>query len=215
MAMIAISQASRQLCPRRFTQCRTDRPAIGRNLHPDCFGSLAMTAFVVARSPDLATKQSDGPGPDLRQPVLVVEDGSRMPTRLSAALVIALVLTACGGFTDPSNNQTETFTGTVQPLGANVHAFTMSNSGEFTISITSVTPGNVFLGVGYGQPAANGSCGLIQSNVINSTQIGRTALSGQVLIKGQYCVVVFDPSGVAGTTPLPVAESYTVQVKHP
>ena len=138
-----------------------------------------------------------------------------MPTRFSAALIIVLIATACGGFTDPSNNQTETFTGTVQPLGADSHTYTVSNSGEFTISITAITPGNVFLGVGYGQPGANGSCGLIQSNVINSTQIGRTALSGQVLVKGQYCVVVFDPSGLAGITPLPVAESYTVQVKHP
>ena len=138
-----------------------------------------------------------------------------MPTRLSAALIIVSIAAACGGFTDPSNNQTETFNGTVQPLGADSHLYTVSNSGEFTISVTSVTPGNVFLGVGYGQPGANGSCGLIQSNVINSTQIGKTALSGQVLIKGQYCVVVFDPSGLAGITPLPVAESYTVQVKHP
>ena len=146
----------------------------------------------------------------------MVQDGTvHVLRRLSAVLLIAVLAGACGGFTDPSQNQTETFTGIVQPLGANVHAFTISNSGEFTISITAITPGNVFLGVGYGQPAANGSCGLIQSNVVSSAQIGRTALSGQVIIKGQYCVVVFDPSGIAGVAPLPVAESYTVQVKHP
>ena len=136
-------------------------------------------------------------------------------TRLSAALIIVSIAAACGGFTDPSNNQTETFNGTVQPLGANSHPYTVSNSGEFTISVTSVTPGNVFLGVGYGQPGANGSCGLIQSNVINSTQIGKTALSGQVLIKGQYCVAVLDPALLTSIAPLPVGETYTVQVKHP
>ena len=135
--------------------------------------------------------------------------------RLSAALLIVWIATACGGFTDPSDNQTETFTGTVQPLGANSHPYTVSNSGEFTISVTSVTPGNVFLGVGYGQPGANGSCGLIQSNVINSTQIGKTALSGQILVKGQYCVAVLDPALLTSIAPLPVGESYTVQVKHP
>ena len=138
-----------------------------------------------------------------------------MPRRLSAALLLVLIATACGGFTDPSDNQTETFTGTVQPLGANSHPYTVSNLGEFTISVTSVTPGNVFLGVGYGQPGANGSCGLIQSNVINSTQIGKTALSGQILIKGQYCVAVLDPALLTSIAPLPVGESYTVQVKHP
>ena len=138
-----------------------------------------------------------------------------MLRRLSIALLVAVIATACGGFTDPSNNQTETFTGTVQPLGATSHAYTVTNSGEFTISVTSVTPGNVFVGVGYGQPGANGSCGLIQNNVINSTQIAKTALSGQVLIKGQYCVAVLDPALLASIAPLPVAQSYTVQVKHP
>ena len=138
-----------------------------------------------------------------------------MLRRLSAALVVAVIATACGGFTDPSNNQTETFSGTVQPLGATSHLYTVSNSGEFSISVTAITPGNVFLGVGYGQPGANGACGLIQNNVINQSQIGRTALSGQILIKGQYCVAILDPALLANIAALPVPETYTVQVRHP
>ena len=138
-----------------------------------------------------------------------------MLNRRSAVLLIALLVSACGGFTDPSNNQTETFSGTVQPLGATSHQYTVSNSGEFTISVTAITPGNVFLGVGYGQPAANGNCGLIQNNVINQSQVGKTALSGQILIKGQYCVAILDPALLANIAALPVPETYTVQVKHP
>jgi hypothetical protein len=136
-------------------------------------------------------------------------------TRLAAALVVSLAACSCGGPTDPSKNQTETFSGSVQPLGVASNTFNVSNLGEISVSLTSLTPGNIALGIGYGQPSGNG-CGLIQSNAVGNTNIGRTVLTGQILIKGTYCVSVFDPSGVLlNIAPWTVAQNYGVSVSHP
>jgi hypothetical protein len=81
------------------------------------------------------------------------------------------------------------------------------------VSVTAITPGNTFLGVLYGQAAGSG-CAAIQQNVASSSNLGRTVLSGQIIIKGTYCVQVFDPVNLVGT-PLTVAQNYTVQVSHP
>jgi hypothetical protein len=144
-----------------------------------------------------------------------------MAQRLALALLIAVAAWSCGGGpVDPSKNTVETRTGTVQPLGIDVpmRPFTVSNLGEFTVSVTALSPGggNVFLGIGWGQ--SNGtSCGLIagQTNIVSSANIGRTVLSGQIFIKGDYCVAIFDASSTFGAPPLTVAQNYTVQVSHP
>ena len=140
-----------------------------------------------------------------------------MAQRLALALLIAVAASSCGGGpVDPSENRTETFMGTVQPLSsADVH-FTVSNLGEFTVSMTALSPGNVFVGIGWGQWNGNG-CGLIagQTNVVGTANIGRTVLSGQIFIKGDYCVAVFDASSTFGAPPLTTAQNYTVQVSHP
>ena len=135
-------------------------------------------------------------------------------TRLAALGCAVLVMSSCSGPTDPSQNQSERFTGSVQPFGAGiVHPFTISNLGEITVSVTAITPGNTFLGIGYGQPNAN-FCGLIQQNVVSSANLGRTALSGSIIIRGNYCVQVFDPVALTGT-PLTVPQNYTLTVSHP
>jgi hypothetical protein len=140
-----------------------------------------------------------------------------MAQRLAFALWVALAVASCGGGpVDPSQNVTTPFSGTVQPLGFSdaVH-FTVSNLGEFTVTLTSLTPGNVFVGIGWGQ--WNGSsCGLIQgqTNVVSNANIGRGVLAGQIFIKGEYCVAVFDPVNF-GAPPLTVAQNYAGQVNHP
>ena len=138
-----------------------------------------------------------------------------MMKHLAAALVVAVAASGCGGPTDPSRNQTETFSGAVQPLGVEYKPFNIANLGEISITLASLTPGNVVLGVGYGQPAGTG-CGLIQSNAVSNTNVGRTVLTGQILIKGAYCLAVFDPSGVLlNIAPWTVAQNYSVTVSHP
>jgi hypothetical protein len=142
-----------------------------------------------------------------------------MAQRLALALLIAVAASSCGGGpVDPSKNVTEPRSGTLQPLGISVPTppFTVSNLGEFTVSMTALSPGNVFVGIGWGQWNGNG-CGLIagQTNVVGTANIGRTVLSGQIFIKGDYCVAVFDASSTFGAPPLTTAQNYTVQVSHP
>ncbi len=140
-----------------------------------------------------------------------------MTKHLAVALVSVLVASGCKGPTDPSKNTTETFTGTVQPLGTGdpLAHFTVSNTGEFTVSMTALTPGNVFVGIGWGLWSAN-NCTLQQSNAVSSANIGKTALSGQIQLKSDYCVIVFDPSlRFSGFPALTVAQNYTFQVSHP
>jgi hypothetical protein len=142
-----------------------------------------------------------------------------MAHRIALALLVALAASACGGGpVDPSKNTVETRSGTVQPLSIDVPTppFTVSNLGEFSISMTALTPGNVFVGVGWGQWSGS-SCGLIagQTNIVGSATINRTVLSGQIFVKGDYCVAVFDASSTFGSAPLTVAQNYTIQVSHP
>ena len=138
-----------------------------------------------------------------------------MRGKLAAAMLVALLSMACGGPTDPSKNQVEPFTGSVQPNSfGDVHKFTIASGGEIDIKVTNVSPGNVFLGLGYGQ-FTGGSCGLMQQTTVGNTGINRTAISGQVVLKGDYCVIVFDPAGSLGIAPFPVAQNYTLTVSHP
>lgn len=129
---------------------------------------------------------------------------------LAAAAVAAnLVAAGCGGIVDPSQNQTETFSGTVNVAGISpVHTFNVSKSGEYFITITKLdpplTPANATVQVVFGQ-AAGGSCNPIQTNAF--ARLGQ-ALSGSIFA-GSYCVVIVDV-GFLTTT-----ESYTLQVQHP
>jgi hypothetical protein len=141
-----------------------------------------------------------------------------MAQRIAIALLVFLAAASCGGGpVDPSQNINTSFSGTVQPLGVGepqTH-FTVSSLGEFTVTLTSLTPGNVFVGIGWGQWTGS-SCGLIagQTNVVSNANIGRGVLAGQIFIKGEYCVVVFDAANF-GAPPLTVAQNYAGQVSHP
>jgi hypothetical protein len=141
-----------------------------------------------------------------------------MPHRLAIALLAALAAASCGrGPVDPSENVVETRTGTIQPLNSDTPRppFTISNLGEFNVTVTALTPGNVIVGIGWGQWNGSG-CGLIpgQTNFVTSSNIGRMVLSGQIFLRGDYCVALFDGSSL-GAPPLTVAQNYTVQVSHP
>src|SRR4029077_13196799 len=107
--------------------------------------------------------------------------------------VVALAATACSSVTDPSKNVPETFTGSVQPNNFGpVHQFTISNSGELTVAVTSIVPGSTFLGVEYGQLVGTG-CGVLQQNAVSSANLGKTIITAQLTNKGTYCVQAFDP----------------------
>ncbi len=131
------------------------------------------------------------------------------------ALLVVIVAAACGGPTDPSDNTVESFSGTVQPSSSDVKTFTISNLGEINIKLIALSPGTgVLVGVLYGQ-TVGGSCQQFQNNFVNNSSIGRTVLSGAIVVEGPYCVAVFDPVNVASANPWPVAQNYTLEVSHP
>jgi hypothetical protein len=132
-----------------------------------------------------------------------------MRLRVSAALVLALagiVSISCGGIVDPSQNQVQTFSGTVAPGGNSVSKFS-SQSGELQVKMLTITPAAVqALGmqwVGAGDGSCNGS--LWQSTIATSNT---TAISTQIQ-SGSYCLVVYDYIGQT------VTANYSLTVSHP
>ena len=134
-----------------------------------------------------------------------------MRFRLSSAFLLALagaISISCGGIVDPSQNKTDTFSGTVQPASARAHAFSSSKTGEISIKILTLTPASQpVIGLQWVQADGN-NCngGFLQVNQFASA--GTTAISGQI-ISGQYCVIVYDSVGLS------VPSNYTLTVSHP
>jgi hypothetical protein len=125
----------------------------------------------------------------------------------AAVFVAALAAASCGGVTDPSKNTLETWSSTV-PVGGTteVHNFNVSNTGEFTIIVTAMSPvSNAVVGSIFGQNTSGG-CAPIQQN--NFTVLNAVALSGSI-IKGSYCVVVYDVGALVAP------ENFTMSISHP
>jgi hypothetical protein len=117
-------------------------------------------------------------------------------------------LTACGGVTDPSQNQTTTFNGTVQVGGSDSKTFTVSKSGEISAVVTSfnpVLPSGTLFGVAWGQ-VFSGQCSLISLNQFAVT--GATAVSSAIT-PGTYCISIVDEGFFK------VNEDYVLSVSHP
>jgi hypothetical protein len=125
-------------------------------------------------------------------------------------IVLLATLAACGGVTDPSQNQTQTFNTTIQPGGvSDALPFNASKSGEITISVTSMNPtlpSGTFFSVVWGQ-VISGQCGTISVNSL--AVVGATAISSAIT-PGSYCVAVADTYNAFKT-----AEQVTVSVSHP
>jgi len=133
---------------------------------------------------------------------------SRYVAPFLAVAVLAMV--SCGGVTDPSQNKTESFSGTLTPLaqgGQPVAFFFSSGNGEYSISVTSTNPAtlNSQIGVGFGQ-SIGGACSPISQNP--GAKVGQTGLAGAIQ-QGQWCAYAFDP-GILTT-----ATTFQMQVKHP
>lgn len=139
-----------------------------------------------------------------------------MQLRFSAAVVLAAAVLAagCGGIVDPSQNQIETFTGTIAPGGqGQPHGFSASKTGEISVKVTQLTPSssNTFVGVIWTGRASNGSCAGQLGAVFgqnNFAQVNLPAISTQILT-GSYCLLLYDVGSFTTT------ETYTVTVSHP
>ena len=135
-----------------------------------------------------------------------------MRFRISAAFVLALagaISISCGGIVDPSQNQVEPFSGTVQPGNARAHWFSTSKTGEIQVKLLTLTPAAVpYIGVQWVQGASDQTCngGILQSN--GFVTANSTAISGRIL-SGAYCILLFDSIGL--TQPF----NYSITVSHP
>jgi hypothetical protein len=136
-----------------------------------------------------------------------------MRARFAAAVAVASLITmSCGGIVDPSQNQVQTFSGTIAPGGGGqaAHAFTAANGGELTVKITALSPiTQTYIGVAWTQAASDGSCNGAVLFSTNFAQLNVPAISGANIVSGKYCIVVYD-IGV-----FTVPETYTVSVSHP
>jgi hypothetical protein len=154
-----------------------------------------------------------------------------MPTRTHRrTLPIALCATAlfaiagCGGSpTAPAPvAKTDTFTGTLQPLGVDFKTFTISATGTTDLSITvnslalvaggtPVTGITIGLGVG---TLASAVCSLqVQTPV---AVLGQELFAPNGASAGTYCVEIYDcPTGATGcTSNLTEPVTYSLTVKH-
>ena len=152
---------------------------------------------------------------------------SHAVTRLVSFTLVAVALTfgtGCGSATAPTPPlQTETFTGTLQPLGSDFKTFTITYSqatSDLSVSVDSLktvadaTPvTGITIGIGFG--AVSGStCGL-------QVQTPTAALNQELFAPngasaGNYCVAIFDcPTGTANcTSMLTEPVNYSMTVRH-
>lgn len=127
----------------------------------------------------------------------------------SIAILLLTALAGCGGVNGPSQNRTETFTGTVNVGSAGpAHPFNVSKTGEYSIKVTNLiptVPSNTQFEVIFGQ-SISGQCAPITPSI---TIVNGPALVGPIYTTGSYCAVVVDIGGFT------VPEAYTMTVGHP
>jgi hypothetical protein len=144
---------------------------------------------------------------------------------VTPCVVLLSLAAACGGTPTAPDPvlQTETFTGTLQPLGFDFKTFTIAyTQGATDLSITvnslatvadatAVTGITIGLGIG---TVTGASCALqIQAP---AATLGQELFAPNGASAGAYCVQIFDcPAGATGCTPtLTEAVTYRVTVKH-
>jgi hypothetical protein len=157
--------------------------------------------------------------------------GASMPshavTRHASLALVAVVLAlgaGCGSATAPSPTlQTETFTGTLQPLGTDFKTFTIAyaqSTSDLSVTIDSLktvaasTPvTGITIGIGFGGVSGS-TCSL-------QIQTPTAALATELFAPngasaGSYCVQIFDcPTGTTEcSSTLTEAVTYSMTVKH-
>ena len=137
----------------------------------------------------------------------------RRAGRVVAALGLAAGLASCSNPSTASsttsttaNRTTDTFNGTVQVKGSDMHTFTVQNSGQVDVTLTTTTPAAT-LGIAVGTPSGS-ACPAIPGSSASAVA-GATAQVSGILSPASYCVVLFDAGSLAQ------AVSYTVTVVHP
>jgi hypothetical protein len=147
------------------------------------------------------------------------------PVRAGSTLLLSGLLSSCGG--SPSQPdpvlRTETFTGTLQPLGTDFKTFTIvyaQGTSDLSVNVTSLstvansTPvTGITIGIGFGT-VSGATCSMQIQAPAASLSTELFAPNGASA--GSYCVSIYDcPEGTANcTSTLPEAVNYAMTVKH-
>ena len=138
-----------------------------------------------------------------------------MRARRSVVALMVALAPLCGGCSDPplpdaptpaDATVTDSFTGTLNPFGTNVHQFSVAQIGRLKVTVNSVTP-SAAIGVSVGTPSvATGSC-LALSGL---TAVGDTSvqISGTATVTGNFCISVADVGNLVESV------TYTITVLH-
>jgi len=125
-----------------------------------------------------------------------------------AVACASLLAGACKGITTPSNNQTKTFSGSLDPRGSKFHTFDVTKTGEFTAKLTAWAPNSQILaGLAWTLASNDTTCttGLQQNNFVILNAQG---IFGQIS-SGKYCIIIFDPGTLTAT------QNYTITLSYP
>ena len=106
----------------------------------------------------------------------------------------------------PSQNVTETFTGTLTPGGGQTHLFTTLGKGTIAATMTAIGDDNTrILGLSLGN-WQNNAC---QIAAANDSAIANFTMAASVTSAGNLCARVYDSRGIPDET------TYTLQIVHP
>ena len=131
----------------------------------------------------------------------------------SAFLIVFALALAAGAACNKNDTTapsvvTDTFSGTVALKSSDNHTFSVSQTGEVDVTLTSAgPPSTVVMGVGIGTPEGSG-CSLLAGATAAVVAGTGVAVAGEVTA-GTLCVSVYD----VGNETAPI--SYTVTVAHP
>jgi hypothetical protein len=140
------------------------------------------------------------------------------------AILLALVASCNKSPTAPTPVlQTETFTGTLQPLGVDYKTFTVTyaqSTTDLSVIVNSLTTvagstpvTGITIGIGFGGVSGSSCVLQVQTPVAN---LGQELFAPNGASPGTYCVQIFDcPTGATGCTSLLTeAVNYSMTVKH-
>jgi hypothetical protein len=135
------------------------------------------------------------------------------PVALALALMGAGCDNSAGGGTTTSPTAvtltTETFTGSVDPLGVAFHPFTVAQQGEVDITLTAAgPPATITMGLGVGVPSGS-TCSLTISGGVVQAQASTTPQLVGTAAAGAFCVAVYDIGNQRDTV------TYSITVAHP
>jgi hypothetical protein len=155
----------------------------------------------------------------------MLKPAARRFSMVALCATFATFAPGCGDSpTDPDPvQQTESFTGTLQPLGSDFKTFSIAYAVGVTdlsvtvnslTSVASATPvTGITIGIGIGTVSGSSCAAQIQAT---AAPLNQELFAPNGASAGSYCVVLSDcPTGTTGCTPtLPEAVNYTMTVKH-